>query len=1074
MLVRRYILLAVCLLHCLLASAQVGAKPALTLTAEGDSLLLLRFEWPGSLGLRPADPPYAMLVCEGMHFAAGSVGAPALPTASTLVRLPKGSRLEVAAIEGEHPFTLGTAAPLAPITDPWGKDSPPPDYHAVKEIYASGSWYRGGNPVDIDDLGAMGPWQLFRLTVRPAAYNPQSNTLRCYTSLDARLAVRLDASSASPLAIADQPQRMLVVSRPRFRQTLQPFVAWKRQLGLDVVELYADTNDRDSVKALMRPFFDDATPLRLAPAFILLVGDYDDLRPFLGTTRPTSMGNHVTDFFYSDFTGDHLPDALLGRWPVADTIALGNLIAKTIGYEQGRSLDTLALGRALLVAGEEHASIAPTTTNGQVNYLGTEVMRRFPATDTLCYRNPASASQLDDILRDLSLGAAFLNYTAHCRTTGWTSPAATAATFDTLAFRQPLLFVNNCCRSNDFSGDGFGEQLLRMADGGAIGVIGATNETLWAEDYYWAVGPKTPFALNPAYDSLRPGAFDRWLAADPMAATQGSLLHAGNLAVTAFGSPYSGFYWEIYCLLGDPSLRPWLGLPQRATLAVADTPRNGQGSIALSGTPHALVAAMQADTLLGIATLDSLGHAVIHLRRALDTMPLVITVSGPGLIPLADTLGVATDMALAVALRNVSISDTLVRCTVHNVGTQRLDSLSILLTQKPDDTLAGATIGRQMAVIDFLMPGDTAAVALPVAIATIGTHPLWQASLLAATDTLLADLTLRHPASTPYPTLTLRLLTADGLREVRRLMPATPYRLVAHISGNYDSLCLEAEPLPGGTLTVTGDTLLHFTTPDSLCHLRIAASLHQGRWNYMEQHWLSPGERIEDFEQGFDRLPWDRSCRMPWVIDSTVSHSGRQSIRSAPIGHNETSDLLLTVNLPYDDTISFWVKVSSEPQTDQMTFSIDGLRYLPVVFGEAGWYRVRYFIPAGKHTLRWRYAKDHSVSEGSDCVWVDDISLPMSYWDTGGSFCTTATLGIADRGSDSLRIYPNPTATLLHIETPCPMEVRLLDVVGRQVAHRRIDGSTLWHLPALADGVYLLVASDSQSTIYRKFIIHND
>ena len=40
--------------------------------------------------------------------------------------------------------------------------------------------------------------------------------------------------------------------------------------------------------------------------------------------------------------------------------------------------------------------------------------------------------------------------------------------------------------------------------------------------------------------------------------TQGQFIHSGNLAVTQAGGAEE-YYWEIYHLMGDPSLMPYIG-----------------------------------------------------------------------------------------------------------------------------------------------------------------------------------------------------------------------------------------------------------------------------------------------------------------------------------------------------------------------------------------------------------------------------------------------------------------------------------------------------------------------------------
>ena len=138
---------------------------------------------------------------------------------------------------------------------------------------------------------------------------------------------------------------------------------------------------------------------------------------------------------------------------------------------------------------------------------------------------------------------------------------------------MPFVSINNCCRANEFIGDCFGEHLLRKANGGAIGAIGASNETLWDEDYYWVVGAHGMPTSTPQYDSIALGAFDRLLhnhseSQQNQASTQSQIVNAGNWAVAASGSPFSDFYWEIYSLLGDPSLMPFIGAAKVSTLNI--------------------------------------------------------------------------------------------------------------------------------------------------------------------------------------------------------------------------------------------------------------------------------------------------------------------------------------------------------------------------------------------------------------------------------------------------------------------------------------------------------------------------
>ncbi|MBQ8703141.1 MAG: T9SS type A sorting domain-containing protein [Bacteroidales bacterium] len=1061
------------------ASAQPVGKPMLSLVGEGDSLFRLRFEVQGSMPRvdSNASRAFCRLGWEGMAIGTGRVGCPDLPSLSVLVSLPKGSTLEVTGVRSTGTVSMDVVPqgrPLAPVTEGWVKDGLPPDYCPDAKVYGSGDLYRGGGRVEVELLGVMGAEQLFRVTVRPVGYRPVDGLLECDTSVDALLHV---GKAASPSL---GTHGYLVVSRPLFREGLQPFVRWKRQQGFEVMELYVDTHLRDSVKALMRPLW-SADGSR-GPRHVLLVGDVALLQAFPGTTHPTGLGNHVTDLYYAEFTGDYLPDALLGRWPVNDTAELGAVVRKCIRYEQGADIDTARLKRLLLVAGSEDRAPAPVTTNGQVDYVAREARLAHPFLDTLCYHNPASADQRPAILGDLRRGVALLNYTAHCTSAGWTSPSVTFTSIDTLDNPQPLLYVNNCCLSNAFDGTCFGEQLLRKADGGAIGVIGATNSTLWDEDYYWAVGPKLPLSLTPQYDSLRPGPFDRWLGRTGGVHSQGELLTAGNLAVTAVGSPYDKFYWETYCLLGDPSLEPWVGVPQPLELHLTNgQPTDGAGTLHLGGTPGCTVTAMQHDTVLGMGVMGPDGLLALQLGQSVDTSLLVLTATARHHRPRIDTLTVAAAEGTGVALREVTVGDSVVECRVENVGAVPLYGLRVVLSQIDADSAADALVAEQQTVVDTLLPHQSRRVAVPLQLVAVGQQPGWQAYLFAwdSIEGMLCCIRLQGRLEPRYPELSVRLLEADS-SETNRLLPMHTYLLQTTVEGSCDSVSLGLTALPSGdTLSTFRSPLptLHspFSTPDdTLTHLHLQASVALGNHRRDYDWYMVGGQRADSFEEGFASYPWQQGGTQPWVVDSTVSHSGRFSVRSGAIDYRQTSDLVLEVLLPQRDTLSYWSRVSSEAQYDKLLFSVDGVRRGNERWGEAGWKCYTTVLDAGRHTLRWRYVKDESGSAGSDCAWIDDVRLPLALWDSAyGWFGDSTRLGIVQPGLPSLHVFPNPCNGTVTVDGGGQGELQVLDLYGRLCFSTRHVAPATYRFPSLPDGVYLLRLVTATGRAHQTLVIHH-
>jgi len=131
----------------------------------------------------------------------------------------------------------------------------------------------------------------------------------------------------------------------------------------------------------------------------------------------------------------------------------------------------------------------------------------------------------------------------------------------------------------------------------------------------------------------------------------------------------------------------------------------------------------------------------------------------------------------------------------------------------------------------------------------------------------------------------------------------------------------------------------------------------------------------EGFESGdFENLEWVMGGSANWVI-STDAIEGVYSAKSGTINHNQNSDLSVTLDIIEDGEISFYRKVSSENNWDYLKFYINGVMQ-DDWSGSYSWSQVTFPVQQGTVTFRWSYDKDGSVSNGSDCAWIDDIIFP--------------------------------------------------------------------------------------------------
>lgn len=156
---------------------------------------------------------------------------------------------------------------------------------------------------------------------------------------------------------------------------------------------------------------------------------------------------------------------------------------------------------------------------------------------------------------------------------------------------------------------------------------------------------------------------------------------------------------------------------------------------------------------------------------------------------------------------------------------------------------------------------------------------------------------------------------------------------------------------------------------------------------------------IEDFETGnFTKFEWESAGNMDWTVSNVYPYQGNFSAKSGAISHNQSTELIIQMNVMSNDSVKFVKKVSSEPN-DKLQFFI-GNTMMGEWFGTStGWGKQSFPVTAGNRTLRWVFTKNSSVSSGSDCAWLDNIELP-------GPMCLTLWAGpdsdVCESGSITL------------------------------------------------------------------------
>jgi len=601
-------------------------------------------------------------------------GMPNVPVLTRLIEVPQNAEVTFSVLNYTEQIIrlsdYGILNPIIPATRSQSKSESSISFAKDDAIYQTNAYFN----TDIAryyESGQMRATRLGRLEINPIQYNPVENTLRVLNNLEievrfvnsdhtATKAIKTKyedlfnfSSNATILnqlnygtreLISQAPTHLVIVSDRMFQAQLNPFIAWKVKKGFKVTVGYTDVigTTTSAIKTYLQNIYQGATPM----SFVLFVGDVAQVPAWQAT-------GHVTDLRYCEYTGDNLPEVYYGRFSAQSTAQLQPQIDKTLMYEQYTMPNPAYLSDVLLVAGDD-SSHEMTWGNGQLWYGQNYYFTAANNTNTTTYLQPLDNAAIHtQIINRVNAGLGYSNYTAHCGSDGWSSPSFSVSDVNGLTNNGKYgLLVGNCCQSVKFEESTcFGEAILRKANGGSIGYIGGSDYSYWDEDYWWGVGLTSSIVAQPTYAGSGRGAYDGYwhqLANEvnntsTWFTTQSQMVVSGNIAVEASSSSLKQYYWEIYHLMGDPTITPFIGTPQAMTVTPSPSALMiGMTSLQVTAAPYSYVALSQNGVLIAAGLANASGVVTLTFNStslAVGTADLVVTAQNR--VPYIGTLTIS-------------------------------------------------------------------------------------------------------------------------------------------------------------------------------------------------------------------------------------------------------------------------------------------------------------------------------------------------------------------------------------------------------------------------------------------------
>ena len=1011
------------------------------------------------------------------------IGSPELPSLKKLISVPNDAEINIEIIHKESKKVklseFGINQYILPRQPSISKGSTADEivFHINNKIYKEDRFFQD-NIVSTELLGKMREVQLARIIISPFSYNPQKQELEIITSLEIKVSFTNASEENNQMfysaefehlykkcinylppspedIITTYPVKYVIISDPLFQTPLQPLIEWKTKKGFHVVESY--TNDPNvgtttaSIKSYVQGLYDNATVNDPAPTYLLLVGDVSQIPSFSGNS-----GSHISDLYYCEFDGggDFYPEMYYGRFSANTVDEVEHQVEKTLTHEKYLFSDPNFLDDIVLVAGVD-ANYAPTYGNGQINYAtdnyfniahNLTIHNYLYGSGTPITSDMAQASA--SIISNVSEGTGLANYTAHCGSNGWGDPSFNTGDVASLQnYDEYGLVISNCCLPNKFDEPVcFGEALLRADNKGALGHIGASNNTYWDEDYWWSVGNTSNISANPTYSGTGLGAYDCWMHENgehqnDWFITQAQILHAGNLAVTEAGGAEQ-YYWEIYHLMGDPSLMPYVGIPTTLNVSHNAILPTGASSFVVNSEENSYVALSMNGILLDAQLCDASGVVNLNFSPISNVGNIDIVVTKQFKQPYISTIQATSPNGPYVNVTNNFITDingnnnsladysetVNLDVDLFNLGGGSSQNLNLVLSSTDQyitiiDSLetvssinSNQTITTTNAFIfqiaDLVPDQHVAIFQLNI---SDNQGNIWNSNI---------NVTLNSPILNHISFTVNDLILGNGngkldagenlelIVEVNNTGHADAYNLTANLSSLSSYITFNSSSASLPLLNTTQSQIVSFNitvdnnTPVGT-NIIFPFNINDQIYSYQTDFSEFAGEINEDYESGdFSNYSWLQGT-FPWVVDANQIYEGSYSSRSAfNLPDGEESELSIYVNVLSPGDISFYKFVSSEFNFDFLKFKINGTKVGEWSGEDSVWSFVSFPVNnTGTHTFKWEYDKDGSWSDGDDCAWIDYIVFPPIY----------VNQTIINDNDFRMNIYPNPSLGIFNL-----------------------------------------------------------
>ncbi len=953
-------------------------------------------------------------------------GAPDLLKLTASVVIPDLAGMDVRVLSSD--YTEYENILIAPSKGNLTRDINPDDVpFTFGEQYTQNSFFPG-KLVELRSPYIIRDYRGQTVIVYPFQYNPVTRILRVYHSLDVEV-FKINDNGANPLIREKMPEKialeyfaiydlhflnspqnltdytpvsehgnMLVISYNAFMSAMQPLIDWRIQTGtpVEIVDV-ASIGGSTQIKNFIADYYNTN-----GLTFVLLVGDAAQV--------PTSYASGDSDNNYSYIVGnDHYPDVFIGRFSAENIGHVETQVERTITYEINPDLGFDWFPRAIGIAssqgpgddGEYDYQHVRNMNTDLINFTYTFAAELFDGSQggNDAPGNPSPAM----VATEVNTGATIINYTGHGSTNSWGSSGFSSSNVNALTNNGmwPFIWSVACVNGNFVGGSCFAEAWLRATNNGEpSGAVATMMSTI---NQSWNPPMCGQDEMVDVLVETYPGNINRTFGAASM--------HGCMQMNDEYGSGGNAMT-DTWVCFGDPSLHVRTAFPQTMTASYMTTLLIGMNSLEITANTDGGTACLTNDGNIIAAGIIEGESVILTFPELINPCTLTLTITAFNFLPHISEIDVIPGNMPFLVFDDDHVIDIngnnngnldfgeSVTYTIDLLNLGGVDATNVDVTLEANDQYVSITDNVEL--YDLIPAGQSVGMpegfAMDIAENTPDEHIIDFTITATDSDTTW---TIEYQAEVFAPILSIAEMVIDDNSTGNGNGRLDPGETATIKVKNYNSGHCPAENSFAtlqsdcqyltfsnntdsiGTLGLLGFLWAEFEVevdadaPDGAAIAYFEYELTSGNLTEFTTFQKKIGLIYEDWETGdFSRHEWELGGEVLFELTGIYPFEGVYSAKSGSIEDNEQSELSVDMEVMLPDSVTFVLKVSSQPNKDIFKFYIDNsLKGEWSGFG-IGWQRVSFPVEPGNYTFRWVYEKDGSGMAGSDCAWIDFITFP--------------------------------------------------------------------------------------------------